>query len=282
METDKQKNGHGRGKGRGNLDTLESDVERAMLRTPEQTPGPTAEQNRQAVIRVKIPHIQKQVLTLVVKNEAGSPLVTHRFPHGALYAMLKGKNETEDRKKDKVLPERIPDTEFRLALYVYDREERRLICGPDEIDRFKDLNLTVKGYSNFRKRYAFVLPARMFKDALVGATKYTEGITAAYVKQVVHVFGNLGDWCEIESPRPPVMREDIVQIGPWNNKSPQLRFRPQFDSWSTTLKIRFLSNFMTDEQIGALVQYAGATMGVAEMRPEKSGLGGGMFIVETK
>lgn len=262
-------NGNARGKGRGHLDTLATDVESALKRTPATEPGPTARERASVVEQINIPAMRLQTMALTVKAFEDSSLITHRFPHGVLETMLEGKDETKNEKR--VLPERIPDEEFRVAMYVLNRKTKRLIRGVSE-----HAELCAIDY-NDKTKWAHVLPMGMFKGALMSAVKYVEGITLQYVKQTLHVFGDFGDFGEILTKHPVQMREDIVKIGPWNNKTPSPRYRPEYLDWSMNIRIRYNEGFLSKKQIASLMQYAGFTAGVAELRPEKSGSTHGMF-----
>jgi hypothetical protein len=155
------------------------------------------------------------------------------------------------------------------AIVAAEKEIDRVVAMEADIVRRVDLT--------DRKKYAFVVPAAMFKGALRGGVMGVPGITEQYVKRAAHVFGNFGDFCEILSSEQPKMKEDIVQIGPWNNKAPQFRYRPVFTDWKINLRVRYIVPFLNEHIVGALLQYGGLLCGIGEDRPEKSGGTCGMF-----
>ena len=75
------------------------------------------------------------------------------------------------------------------------------------------------------------------------------------------------------------MREDMVQIGGMS-KVADIRYRPEFKTWSTTLTIRYNRNAITPEQIANLLNYGGFSNGVGEWRPSRDGSHGTFHVGE--
>ena len=68
----------------------------------------------------------------------------------------------------------------------------------------------------------------------------------------------------------PEMREDMVQIGGMS-KVADIRYRPEFKQWKTTLTIKYNKSAITPEQIMNLLNYGGFANGVGEWRPSRDG-----------
>ena len=83
-----------------------------------------------------------------------------------------------------------------------------------------------------------------------------------------------GEMAEIEGV--PTMREDMVRIG---MGTADLRYRAEFQTWATTLHVRYNARAMSMEQIINLFNIGGFACGVGEWRPGKDG-SNGMFHVE--
>ena len=116
-------------------------------------------------------------------------------------------------------------------------------------------------------------PTIAFKAAAVGAARQVDGLKMTFLRGAFHT---LGDLVAIEGE--PRMREDMVRLGGVNNPA-DLRYRPEFDPWAVSLRIRLDARALTLEQLVHLFNQAGFSCGVGEWRPEKKGRFG-MFHVE--
>lgn len=134
----------------------------------------------------------------------------------------------------------------------------------------------------------FGFPSVGFKAAAVTACTSVDGITKVAARQAFHVLGELArvkmaynekemkiDLARIEGE--PEMREDMVRIG---MGTADIRYRPQFMPWKTTLTVKWNRSTLSVEQIVNLFNIAGFGVGVGEWRPEKDGTNG-MFHVES-
>jgi len=122
----------------------------------------------------------------------------------------------------------------------------------------------------------YVFPARAFKAAAVEACRLIDGITMAAARQMFFVMGEKqAEWVGIESDE-PIIREDVVIIG---QGTTDLRYRPEFQNWKAKIKIEFLENVISPEQIVNIFEMAGFVCGIGEDRPNKKGHTFGMFTV---
>ena len=95
--------------------------------------------------------------------------------------------------------------------------------------------------------------------------------------QARQAFRVMGDMVKIEGK--PHMRQDIVRVGKFGNRQPDVRYRAEFSQWSCTLTIRFNARVLSGSEVVNLFQCAGFAVGVGEWRPEKNGQFG-MFHVQ--
>lgn len=116
-------------------------------------------------------------------------------------------------------------------------------------------------------------PTIAFKKAAVSACTSLDTISHAAAKQAFHIMGVL---TRIEGE--PVMREDMVNVGK-TKKDADLRYRAEFDPWSTIIRIRYNLRVLSAEQVVNLFNIAGFAVGVGEWRPQKDG-SNGLFHVE--
>lgn len=122
----------------------------------------------------------------------------------------------------------------------------------------------------------YLFPARAFKAAAVEACRQADGITMASARQMFFVKGlKNAEWVGIESDK-PIMREDVVTIG---QGTTDLRYRPEFKNWKTAIKVEFLEDVISPEQIVNIFELAGFCSGIGEDRPNKKGHTFGMFTV---
>ena len=112
----------------------------------------------------------------------------------------------------------------------------------------------------------FGFPTCAFKASAIDAG-YQQGVIAkkTTARGAFHI---LGEFAVIEGI--PEMREDMVQIGGMS-KVADIRYRPEFKQWKTTLTIKYNKSAITPEQIMNLLNYGGFANGVGEWRPSRDG-----------
>ena len=181
---------------------------------------------------IEIHQINAETIRVPIIGTA--PLVTHRFSEKAKRKML---DDQQGRKSPK-LP-RDPDAEYEAAAY-----------------RFAD-----GGYG---------MPVLAFKAATVGGGRFFAAVTMTALKQFMFFRGEIGVdgqlLARIEGD--PRMREDVVRIG---RGSADLRYRPEFTPWRTTLDVTYVTSALTRSSVLSLIDAGGMGVGVGEWRPEKDG-----------
>lgn len=172
--------------------------------------------------------------TLRVPLIGTTPLIVHRFSEKAKRQML---DNMQGRKSPKVAKN--PEAEYEAAFY-------RLADG---------------GYG---------FPALAFKAATVGGARFYSGVTMTALKQFMFIHGEVGDdgRALTRIVGEPMMREDVVTVG---RNGSDLRYRPQFSSWSATLTVRYVTSALTQGSVLSLIDAGGMGVGVGEWRPEKDG-----------
>lgn len=119
------------------------------------------------------------------------------------------------------------------------------------------------------KTYGF--PARSFKAAIVTAGYRIFKVPQTILRSAILVLSD-DSTGNVKIEGEPRMREDMVRVGTIN-KVASPRYRAEFPEWSTTLRIRFFANVITEEDLVSIIQAAGYACGVGEWRPEKSNSG---------
>lgn len=164
-----------------------------------------------------------------------SPLIMHRFSEKAKRQML---DAMQGRKSPKVAKD--PKAEFEAAYYR--------LKNPD-------------GYG---------FPSIAFKAATVGAARFYAGTTMTALKQFLFFDGEIGvdgqKLVRIEGESH--MREDVVKVG---RNGTDLRYRPEFATWSTWLEVIYVTSALTRGSVLSLIDAGGLGVGVGEWRPERDG-----------
>jgi hypothetical protein len=175
-----------------------------------------------------------------------SPLVIHRFSEKAKRQML---DAMQGRKTPKQVKD--PEAEYEGAAY-----------------KFED-----GGYG---------FPVIGFKAATISAARfYGKDISMTALRQFVFFRGEVGNDGQqmARIVGTPIMREDVVRVG---RGGADLRYRPEFREWSTTLDVTYIKSVITQGSVLSLIDAGGLGVGVGEWRPEKSGDFGTYRIDSTK
>lgn len=172
--------------------------------------------------------------TMAVPIVGTTPLLVHRFSEKSKRQML---DKMQGRKSPKVGKD--PEAEYEAAFY-----------------RLKDGS------------YGF--PVAAFKLATVGAARfYGKDVTMTALKQFMFFRGEVGEdglsLARLEGE--PHSREDVVRVG----QGTDLRYRPEFREWSTTLEVTYVTSALTRGSVLSLIDGGGMGVGVGEWRPEKKG-----------
>jgi hypothetical protein len=175
--------------------------------------------------------------TILVPIIGTTPLVTHRFSEKAKRQML---DAMQGRKSPKMAKD--PEAEFQAARY-------RFADGGDG------------------------MPIIAFKAATVGGARFYHGVTMTQLKQFMFFRGEVGldgqSLARIEyTGEQPKMREDVVRV---NRGGTDLRYRPEYTEWKTTLSVTYVTAALTRNSVISLIDAGGMGVGVGEWRPEKSG-----------
>lgn len=196
------------------------------------TTAATSKNGSTAAAEIHIPRIERE--TLVVPILGITPLIVHRFSEKAKRQML---DAMQGRKSPKQAKD--PEAEYEAAFYRLDDGRPGMVVGA-------------------------------FKQATVGGARFYHAVKMTEVKSFLWFLGELGNdgrmMVAIEGD--PVMREDVVRV---NRGGSDLRYRPQFTSWSTSLTVAYPKSALSRESVLSLIDAGGMGVGVGEWRPEKDG-----------
>lgn len=183
--------------------------------------------------QIQIDEIAAETIKVPIIGTA--PLIVHRFSEKAKRQMLDAMQGRANPKQAKD-----PQAEYEAAFY-----------------RLKD------GGHGF--------PAIAFKAATIGGVRfYGKSVTMTACKQYMFFRGEPADDGQsmFEITGTPRMREDVVRV---NRGGTDLRYRPEFPEWSTTLTVVYVTSALTRNSVLSLIDAGGMGVGVGEWRPEKDG-----------
>jgi hypothetical protein len=205
-----------------------------------------------------IQDIEKTVVTVTIAGM--SPLIVNNFGSKSVQQMEDGRRMTaEERIKAKRSAKAPVDPRERFAAARILNED-----GED------------------------CVPARWVKASLVTASKYPDiGIESTKLRGAAFV---LGDLLPIKYKQVraftanevyplghdgngPLLRRDVVRVGKFPNKQPDLRYRPEYRDWSLDLLVEFEPKLIALHELFHLFRRAGSSVGLCEWRPEKSPAG---------
>jgi len=185
--------------------------------------------------------------TLRVPLVGTAPLIVHKFSEKAKRQMLDAMQGRKTPKQPKD-----PEAEYEAAFYRHDDET-----------------------------YGF--PVIAFKAATVSACRFFgKQMPMTTARQCIFFDAELSKrdgqkLARIEGS--PHMREDVTRVGMGGT---DLRYRPEFTEWSTTVEVTYVKSMLTRESVLSLIEAGGMGVGIGEWRPEKKGDFGTFQIDETR
>jgi len=122
----------------------------------------------------------------------------------------------------------------------------------------------------------YAIPGSAFHAAICAATLDLDKIYKTTIRRNIHVIEEYARLAYTDIGR----REDIVrQSG--KTRAPDLRVRPEFTEWTTTITVRFDADVISQESMLNLIALAGAKIGVGDHRLEQGHDSGAFHIGET-
>jgi len=196
-----------------------------------------ATEGRKALISIK----PFEEITAFIPITGIAPLIQHRFDEKAMKMMLEAMQGKGTIKAER--PPRDPQAEFEAAKYLLENGQ--------------------PGH-----------PVTAFKIATADATGlFDKSVTKKSIKTALFFHGHGADQLMPLEFEECIMREDHVKVG---MNQTDLRYRPMFTEWSTTLAVTYLPHQIDLESVATLVNAAGLG-GVGEWRPSSPNSSGGTF-----
>lgn len=203
---------------------------------PSEMPGLDAAPSDVGAVQIS----RLEAETLRVPILGTSTFVCHRFSEKAKKQMLDAMQGRKTPKEPKD-----PEAEYLAAFY-----------------RYREGDTTRAGF-----------PVIAFKTATIGGCRYYAQLTMVSARQCLFFSGEPGLDRQMlaEIIGEPEMQEDVVRVG---RGGTDLRYRPAWNEWSTTLDVTYVKSMLTRDSVLSLIDAGGLGCGVGEWRPEKGGVNG--------
>lgn len=188
-------------------------------------------------LNIVIPPIDMRVLKVPIVGT--SPLIMHAWDPKAIRNML----DVQQKKAKKPREAKNPAADYQAALY-----------------------LSNEGWPG--------MPAGAFRSAIIGSCRLVEGLAMTVARRICFIVPDGFDTAHgkdlVRIHGDHRMREDMVRL---ESGVPDIRYRPEFLKWEAILTVRYNAGVVSDEQLLALIELAGQSEGIGELRPGKSDTG---------
>jgi hypothetical protein len=189
---------------------------------------------------VNLRPITRKRITIPIMGN--TPMIQHAWSEKSKLMI----REKQAGKKTKAREIRDPDAEFKACMHVTEKG---------------DLGI----------------PAMAIKASMIAAAHKDIGIEKTLLRKALFLLcDDKGLILKMDCDE-PIMREDMVRIG---MGSTDMRYRPEFRNWSTSVTFEYDADLLQDEDIINLINRAGFGVGIGEWRPQKGGEFG-RFSVDT-
>jgi hypothetical protein len=148
------------------------------------------------------------------------------------------------------------------------------MTGHDMPQMPKDLTREYESSHYRNTKDEHVLPCRTIKACLVsGASATGKSVKPSEIKQKVRIMGHTAP---IHGAHEMDVR--IVEVGPWNDRVPDVRARCLYTDWHIDVVIRYPHHIIPAAKIVLALRQAGEEVGLCEFRQQKGGDLGGFSI----
>lgn len=164
-----------------------------------------------------------------------------------------------------------------------EKSKRQMLDSMQGIKRPKEHRNPEADYQSSFYRIAgdhgteYGFPILAFKAATVGAARYYgKDVKMTELRQFVFMTGIITE-ADPQMLAPifgePKMREDVVRLS-GITRSADLRYRAEFEKWTTVLQVSFVEQSLSMDSVISLIDAGGMGLGIGEWRPERRGENG--------
>lgn len=147
----------------------------------------------------------------------------------------------------------------------------------------KDLELEFWNAIPMNKRGEHAVPTKWIKAGMLSAASAgNKAINASALKRGAFVLGFTTPVLRLDGALfdTPEKQIDIVRVGSWNNRMPDVRARPRYDDWAVEVAVRVYPTQISFEEVVWVLDAMGKLVGLGDYRVENGG-NYGQFEVES-
>jgi hypothetical protein len=146
----------------------------------------------------------------------------------------------------------------------------------------KDLEVEYQNAISRNQRGEHAIPIRWIKAGLLtAASAGNKQINGSALRRGVYVLGFTSPILHPNGSKfsDPQCKYDIVRVGSWSNRVPDVRARPKYDEWMVEIALRIFPDQIPVEHVAWALDAMGKLVGLGDYRVEKDGTYG-MFEIE--
>ncbi len=138
----------------------------------------------------------------------------------------------------------------------------------------KDLEAEFQNAIARNKRGEHAIPIRWIKAGMLSAASAgNKAINGSALRRGVFVLGFTTPILTPEGKKfsDPAKQIDIVRVGSWSNRVPDVRARPRYDEWMIEIALRVFPSQIPLQHVAWALDAMGKLVGLGDYRPEKEG-----------
>ena len=217
-----------------------------------------------------------------IKIVGDTPLLVHAWSEKVKKQLLDDMRDPNKDKKKKQHEPKDPFADFVEAAYWITPQPQ--VRGLPIEEQEKLFEEAIENGAQFGFPTVAIKKAAIMACYRAGYIKSTGLMRSLFHVNAVHGahVGSSQELAILEIEEPPECSEDVVKVGPFNNRVPDLRYRPSFRKWSIELELSLIKTgmFTMDDIINA-IDMSGFMNGIGEWRTEKDGEFGSYHVLRS-
>jgi hypothetical protein len=138
----------------------------------------------------------------------------------------------------------------------------------------KDLEREFVDAHAFNERGEEVIPCRWIKAGMLTAVAASrKQLNASAMRRAVRVTGFTSPILDPKGRKAATaeLQHDVVRVGSWSNRTPDVRARPRYDEWMIEIVVKVIVDQVPMEHVAWALSAMGELVGLGDWRTEKNG-----------